>query len=166
MTGEKKIGDIVIDGLVQDLFSGTWVPIRDYRTLPDCKYPGVYLLAYTDENLIGQQVRTQDIYYVGVTQSCGGVRQRLYQFLCGLEKPVAHSAAMRFLSEVAAGTPYSQLAEKRQFFVTSVSVECQPRKTLRTPVDLQKCGIVAALEWYALARVKEETGGEPFLNKK
>lgn len=166
MTGEKKIGDNVIEGLVQDLFSGTWVPMRDYRTLPGSKYPGVYLLAYTNENLAGQPVTTKDVYYVGVTQSCGGVRQRLYQFLCGLEKPVAHSAAMRFLSEVAAGTPYSQLVEKRQFFVTSVSVECQPRKTLRTPVDLQKCGIVAALEWYALAHIRDETDSEPLLNKK
>jgi hypothetical protein len=33
-------------------------------------------------------------------------------------------------------------------------------------MDLQKCGVVAALEWYALAHIKDETGREPFLNKK
>jgi len=94
------------------------------------------------------------------------VRQRLKQFITGIEDGKHHAGAMHFFHDVAADVPYSRLAHRKTFFVASVSVPCTYLKSARTPLDLQKLGVVAALEWYVLARVKEIVGKEPWLNKK
>ena len=66
-----------VDRLVEDLFARTWVRLDDDAAkLPDSQYPGVYVLAYVDEKLLGHPVKedltgepvTEDeIFYVGVT---------------------------------------------------------------------------------------------------
>ncbi len=154
-----------IDELLKDLFASTWLRLHDdYAKLADSGYPGVYVLAYTDEDLVGRRVNEQDIYYVGVSHV--GVRKRLRQFIIGLEDGGHHSGAKRFFFDVAKQIPYSKFAGRKAFFVSSVSVPCTYLKNGRTPLDLQKLGVVAELEWYVLAYVKEKVGSEPWLNKK
>lgn len=151
--------------LVQDLFAKTWVDLHGgYLNLADSEYPGVYVLAYTDENLVGRSLKQKDVYYVGVSHV--GVRKRVKQFIAGLEDGGHHSGAKRFFFNVAKQVPYSKFSGKKPFFVSSVSVPCRYLKDARTPLDLQKLGVVAELEWYVLADVKEKLGSEPWLNKK
>lgn len=165
-----------VDRLVEDLFARTWVRLDDDAAkLPDSQYPGVYVLAYVDEKLLGHPVKedltgepvTEDeIFYVGVTHA--GVRKRLRQFTDGLEDGDHHSGAGRFFITVANRTPYSSFEQRKPFFVASISVPCTCLKAARSPMDLRKMGVVAQLEWYVLARVREraETKQEPWLNKK
>jgi hypothetical protein len=163
-----------VNRLLEGLFANTWVRLDDDSVkLPDLHYPGVYVLAYPDENLLqrtmkeeltGQPVREEDIFYVGVSHA--GVRKRLRQFTDGLEDGGHHSGAKRFFQIVAKRTPYSGFAARKPFFVASVSVPCISKKDDRTALDIRKLGIVAQLEWYVLAQVKEKTHSEPWLNKK
>ena len=156
-----------VEQLVEELFSKVWVHLhKGYSKLLDSEYPGVYVLAYTDEKLDGKPVREAQIYYVGVSHA--GVRRRLKQFIMGLEDGRHHSGAKRFYFKVANETPYLSLPEKKMFFVSSISIPCIYLKNARTPLDLQKMGVVAGLEWYVLSRVKEKTpdGHEPALNLK
>ncbi len=163
-----------VNQLLKNLFSKSWVRLDDdLKKLIDSQYPGVYILAYPDEKLLGHPVKEdlagqtvveEDIFYVGVSHA--GVRKRLKQFIDGLEDCNHHSGAMRFFTTVAKGTPYSNYAERKPFFVASISLPCMPLKTNRFPLDLQKMGVVAQLEWYVLARVKTQTKQEPWLNKK
>ena len=162
--------------LLNELFNRTWVRLDDDSAkLIDAQYPGVYILAYPDEkflghrvneDLAGQPIRPEDIFYVGVSHA--GVRKRLRQFIDGLENGAYHSGAKRFFMIVANRTPYSTFLEKKPFFVSSISVPCTGLKTARLPLDLRKLGVVAQLEWYVLAKVKEQTEQhqEPWLNKK
>jgi hypothetical protein len=73
---------------------------------------------------------------------------------------------MRFFKTVGNGTPYSTFEARKPFFVASISVPCTALKTAGSAMDLRKMGIVAKLEWYVLAKVKEQTNQEPWLNKK
>jgi len=156
-----------MEQLVEGLFGNVWVQLhKDYSKLTDSDYPGVYVLAYTDENLDGKSVKEDQIYYVGVSHA--GVRRRLKQFIMGLEDGGHHSGAKRFYFKVGNEIPYLSLPDKKTFFVSSISVPCTYPKSLRTPLDLQKLGVVAGLEWYVIARVKEKVPGghEPPLNLK
>jgi hypothetical protein len=165
-----------VNQLLENLFEKTWVRLDDnLAKLTDSQYPGVYILAYPDAKLLGrpmmedltdQAVKAKDIFYLGVSHA--GVRKRLRRFTDGLEDGGHHSGAKRFFITVANSTPYSAFAERKPFFVSSVSVPCISLKTARFPMDLRKLGIVAQLEWYVLAKVKERTEQhqEPWLNKK
>jgi hypothetical protein len=55
------------------------------------RYPGVYLLAYGAKELEGQNVKIDDVYYIGMSNSAGGVRSRLRQFKSALERGYGHS---------------------------------------------------------------------------
>jgi hypothetical protein len=165
-----------VNRLVEDLFARTWVRLDDdSANLPDSQYPGVYVLAYPDEKLLGHPVKedltgdrvTEDeIFYVGMSHA--GVGKRLRQFTDGLEDGGHHAGAKRFFMTVANQTPYSSFAQRKPFFVASISVPCTCLKAARSPMDLRKMGVVAQLEWYVLARVREraKTKTEPWLNKK
>lgn len=99
--------------MLKDLFAKSWVRLDDdVKKLVDSQYPGVYILAYPDdkllgrsvkEDLAGQTVTEENIFYVGVSHA--GVRKRLRQFSDGLEDGGHHSGAKRFFTAVANGTP-------------------------------------------------------------
>ncbi len=153
-----------IDQLLGDLFDREWVELhRDYSKLADAHYPGVYVLAFTSRDVLGQRVDERDVFYVGMSHA--GVKQRLKQFIVGLEDGGHHSGAKTFFTK-ADRVPYSKLRSRKKFFVASVSIPCRVKKNHRKPEDLKKMGVVAALEWYVLARIKGKIGREPDLNKK
>jgi hypothetical protein len=59
------------------------------------------------------------------------------------------------------------MRSKKHFYVAAITIPCEVKKSKRGPEDLRKMGDVACLEYYALARVKEEKQGwEPELNVK
>jgi hypothetical protein len=166
-SGKARLNEPIpsADRLVDDLFAKTWIPLHDDSVeLSDSQYPGVYVLAYDNQDLAGAPVIEDKIYYVGVSHA--GVRKCLRQFKGALEDGHHHSAGGRFFKEVAKGTRYSLFAQRKPFCVASISIPCTVLKVHRLATDLRKMGIVAQLEWYVLARVREKTNKEPFLNKK
>ena len=154
-----------VSDLLQQLFRRSWSPLNEaYTRLSESRYPGVYVIAYSTERLAGQVIKEDQIFYVGVTHA--GIGKRLRQFLQGIEDCKHHSGAERFFITVGHGKPYSAIADKKNFFIASISVPCNCLKSERSPKDLRIMGIVAQLEWYVLARVKEISKQEPSLNKK
>jgi len=158
---------VLMEKLIQRLLSQKWTELRSGITsLEDGECPGVYLLAYTDKDLEGKSIKLSDIFYVGMSNSRGGVKQRLKQFTNAIEKDVGHSAGMRFLRKYANGVPFSLIKSRKAFFVASISIPCVVKKTARKAEDLRKMGEVVRLEYYMLAYIKEALGEEPELNEK
>src|SRR5260221_12624293 len=90
------------------LLSKSWVDLDNlaaehFKRLDNC--PGVYVLAYTKRRLDGKIVDPKDIFYVGMSNSLGGVKQRVKQFIMGIEQGRRHSAGERFYSDYAKGRP-------------------------------------------------------------
>ena len=90
-----------IQRLADGLFNQKWQRLHADGSLQTDKlsYPGVYLLAYTGKKLEGMGINPRDVLYVGMSNSAGGVRQRLDQFMTGIKKNTSHSGAMRFYRE-------------------------------------------------------------------
>ena len=129
-------------------------------------YPGVYLLAYQPSTISKRPIDDlEQVFYVGMSRSIGGVSARLGQFLRGIELNVAHSGAKRFYRNHANNTAFSSLKKRKKFFVVVHTFKCTPNKASRTPKDLRIMGKVTCLEYYLLAAIKEVTGNEPELNQ-
>ena len=126
--------------------------------------PGVYLLAYTHKPMVGRPVRPADVFYVGMSNSAGGLRQRFRQFQSSLEGGNGHGPAYRFFVKCAKRRKYSQLRTKNRFFFAALAVPCESNKTKAKPHDFLVMGNVASLEYEAIARVLRSTGRLPRLN--
>src|SRR5436309_12344290 len=78
--------------LIRRLLSTKWTKLLANHSSLDgqsCKGgedPGVYLLAYSDKDLQGKDIDLEDIFYVGMSNSHGGVNQRLKQFIDAIER--------------------------------------------------------------------------------
>jgi hypothetical protein len=157
-----------IKGLLRQLLSQKWAKLsREHPTVDQGEKPGAYLLAFAQKNLERQKINLCDVFYVGMSNARRGVNGRLKQFVNAIEgKSDKHAAGKRFFKEWCNGTPYSQLACNKQFYVTGITVPCQVEKGKRAPEDLRKMGEVAALEYYVLAAIKGEPSSEPRLNRK
>ncbi len=149
--------------LKKQLFGKRWSRFeRDFlRRDKEEQFPGVYLLAYSDQPMADKPVKPDDIFYVG--SSCTGLNARLNQFHDGIRRYCCHSAAMRFYKR---WRRRSRPRPRQLFYVAVVAVPCETRKELRTEKDIRKMGRVAELEYAALAHIKKHTGFEPLLNKK
>ncbi len=149
------------------LFNKRWTSLlKSYKNLENNQYPGVYILAYTDKNLEEKPIKIEDVFYVGMSNSLGGVKQRLKQFISGINKGYGHSAGNRFFQDYSKGKSFDVANHKKTFFVASLSLSCNVNKNERTPTDLRKMGEVAKFEYEIIAFIKEKLGREPELNKK
>ncbi len=148
-----------VEHLLGRLFSQKWTKLATNRpSIEAGECPGIYLLAFTVENLAGQKIKLCDVFYVGMSNARRGVNGRLKQFVDAIEgKSAKHVAGKRFFKKWCKGIPYSQLPCDKQFYVTGFPVSCQVKKAVRGPEDLREMGNVAALEYYVLAAVKEKT---------
>ncbi len=111
----------MMKGLVKRLLSRKWQVLtkKSRKVLPqDSKYPGVYFLAYSDGNLTDQPIRLKDVYYVGMSNSKGGVRARLGQFLDAIDKGSGHSAGNRFFQEEGKEVPFSKFSGRTKFYIS------------------------------------------------
>lgn len=158
---------ITVEKLVESLLSKKWTNLQSKSlSAEEGKYPGVYILAYSDSDLEGKEIDINNIFYIGMSNSLGGVNQRLRQFLAGIEKGCCHSAAKRFFRDYSNSIPYSKLENRKTFYVAYISIRCQVRKLNRTPDDLRMMGEVTRLEYYLFAHLKEIFKKEPELNKR
>lgn len=152
---------------ITKLLSFKWQKLdNEFASITNGESPGVYLLAYTNKKLLGKNIALKDIYYVGMSNSKKGVKNRLKQFINGIEKGYGHSAGNRFYSENGQNKPYSKTKDKKKFYYVSLSFLCNVSKDFRTPNDLKIMGNIAKLEYYILAHIKDKTSCEPLLNKK
>lgn len=152
---------------IKNLFDKKWTNLlKNYKNLKNSQYPGVYILAYTDKDLERKSIRIEDVFYVGMSNSRGGVKQRLKQFIDGVHKGYGHSAGNRFFEEYSKGKSFDVTNHKKTFFVASLSILCKVHKNERTADDLRKMGKVAKFEYEVIAFIKEKLGREPELNKK
>lgn len=163
--GSDPSGKILLTEL-NDLFRQRWEPLDNDHISNLSDQPGVYMLAYTHKEILDTPLELRDIFYVGMSTT--SLRKRLRQFLDGIEDGGHHSGAKRFFVRWAAKTPYRHLNPKKtgNFLVVTCPFECAPEKSLRTPADLRMLGMVAALEYFTLAKIKDGLGLEPPLNKK
>ncbi len=146
-----------ISGLENTLFTQTWLAFSDgIQQITDSEFPGVYLLALSKESLVGKPIREKDVAYVGMS-NYASLRKRLRNFKRGLKHGRGHSAANKLQGKIPRG---------HRFFVAGVAIKCETDKGKRSPDDLRKMGLVAALEMAALARVRDKTGHEPRFNTK
>lgn len=154
-----------ISNLLKRLFSGKWNPLtRNFRRSAQGRFPGVYLLAYSDVNLTRKPVRERDVFYVGMSNAA--LASRLNQFCSGVKEGGHHSAGERFFRSRKNYGGSSGIRPAKSFFVAVVEIPCETEKDLRRPIDLRKMGRIAEVEYAALARIKHKTGFEPLLNKK
>lgn len=64
---------------VETIFSSTWKPIIEVDKIPN-KYPGNYLLAWSNKHLAGKLITPQDVEYVGMSNRQDGVKERIKDF--------------------------------------------------------------------------------------
>ena len=157
-----------MEKLIQSILTKTWIKLgnESLRSFQDRNLPGVYLLAWTDNEIENTRPKISDIFYVGMSNAKGGVKGRLKQFINGIEKNTSHSAGMRFFKEYCHNKPFSSTNSIKNFYFIPQCLKCNVTKEERTPNDLQTMGEVARLEYYLLAHIKENNKNEPELNKK
>jgi hypothetical protein len=169
-----KDGLDLVDGPIPELLScsragrgGTmqldfspWYRWADRANYGGIKYPGIYVLAISHGNISGQAFSFRpEIIYVGMTNSMGGLDNRLWQFDNTIaRKHGPHGVAERMLHK---HSDYAPLCA--QLYVALWHVECDPAK--RAAHDLRCMGEVAKAEYECLARYKEQHGELPEFNR-
>lgn len=155
----------------QPAFAKRWQPFhtkeRDLAVstkIETCADPGVYLLAYSSKPMSGRSVRPRDVFYVGMSNSAGGLPQRFRQFQSSLEGGNGHGPAYRFYEKCAKHRKYSRLRSNKIFFFAALPVACESNKSKAKASDFLMMGKVASLEYEAIARVLRSTGRLPGLN--
>lgn len=140
-----------------------WHAWEERNNIDGIDYPGIYAIAIKGINLAGKSLDYNDVIYIGMTNSQGGIKSRLKQFDNSIRGNPGHSGGR----SVYYGNNYCEgLGEYNQDwgnnrikpFVAIMPIECDTVN--RTPNDLRKMGIVACLEYIAFARYKEVTGDE------
>lgn len=160
---------VEINDLTEKLFAQKWSCLDGeiLSSKTELKKPGVYLLAYPEAtlevNLNDQNVRPEDVCYVGMSNSKGGLAARLRKFMQAIEIGKGHTAGNRFFKNNHC-IPYSKLDPKSSFYFVGWPIDCCTTKLKAAPDDFRKMGHVACLEQYAIAHVSDRTGHVPKLN--
>lgn len=146
-----------ITGLVGKLFRTRWTCLHGDGWDDDAalRNPGVYLLAYSQGRLADQPVQLDDVHYVGMSNSQGGVRARLNQFKAALECGRGHSAG-DYCYKQNGGRAFTAIRSRRKFYFASWCIDVPRRPDLNLS-DLKKLGQVACLEYYAIAHIKAKS---------
>jgi len=138
-----------------------WVCWDDrFNPAIDSRMPGVYVLAITPTDLGGQPFSwIPEIVYVGMTNSRGGLGQRLYQFDNTIRGREGHGGACRVRY---VHRDYDDLVG--HLFVAVRQFPCDV-KTAR-PEDLRVMGKVAQEEYRCFAEYSERFGSLPQFNRR
>jgi len=138
-----------------------WVRWEDRASLADLKYPGVYVLALSQNDIVGKRFTwIPEIVYVGMTNSVGGLRARLRQFdrtVAGVAN--SHGGAQRFRFKHP-----NYGAVLPSMYVAACPFPCDAKSLL--PDDLRVMGDVARHEYECMARYVEAFGELPEFNDK
>lgn len=138
-----------------------WIQWKDKDSIVDLKYPGVYCLKISGEDLSGNEIDwTSDLQYIGMSNSKAGMKGRLKQFDNSINDRHGHGGALRFKTNYE---NYNQLVEKLDVSVRIFKCDVTSNK----PVDLRKMGQIAEFEYICIAKYIENHGDYPeFSNKR
>ena len=137
-----------------------WINWKDRAEIADNKYPGVYAIAITKKDLTGTVFSWKScIVYVGMTNSKGGLKKRLYQFDYTIRGGYGHGGALRYRFK---HPDYSTQVPK--LYVAVRPFKCQ--LTSEMPKDLRVMGEVAKFEYECFAVFVEAYGQLPEFNDK
>jgi len=140
-----------------------WFLWEDMEKIHYLNFPGVYMIAITYKSLKGKKPHYKDdIRYIGMTNSRGGLKSRLKQFNASIHgKKLRHCGADRICIKLGKYKKWN-----KKLFVCVHPIRCETNKEKRTPKDLRKMGQCTKLEYDAIAQIKQETGKEPIFNIK
>ncbi len=137
-----------------------WVKWNDRNGLVGNDLPGVYAIARCDKDISGSSFEWhQDIIYVGMTNSKGGLKSRLQQFENTIAGEQGHGGALRVINKYP---DYQSLVPL--LYVSVLPVNCNVSSNL--PTDLRTMGDVAKLEYECFAQFFELFGKLPEFNDK
>jgi len=126
-------------------------------------YPGIYALAKSGKNLNGKPFDLiEDIIYFGMTNSLGGINNRLGQLDRTLKGKEGHGGAVRMRSIY----DYDYAEFTKGLFVSIYPIKCIVSKEHTMPNDQRKMGQVAYLEYECFARYMEKFHRLPEFNDK
>ncbi len=134
-----------------------WIKWEGRNELKGISYPGIYCIAVSNI-LLNEFKFIQELEYVGMTNSKGGLKSRLNQFDTTIKKKrTNHGGADRFLYE------YENYDEvKDNIYVAIQSFECNTKTP--KPNDLRIMGEVAKCEYDCWAIYIEKFGSYPKFN--
>lgn len=143
---------------LEDRFT-SWTSWVDRNELQNVRYPGVYIIAQTDQPLTDDFSWREEIIYIGMTNSGGGLQSRLHQFDKTLRGDIKHGGADRVLYKYR---DYKTLVPS--LHVAVYPVVCNVKSD--RPADLRLMGEVCRLEYACLAEYAERYGRLPEFNDK
>ena len=88
------------------------------------KNPGVYVIAWSEKDLSKEQVKWEDVYYIGMSNAKAGVQGRLKQFWNGVTKGTGHSAGNRWYKN----NGKYELRKGNTFYYAYILIECNVHK--------------------------------------
>ena len=128
--------------------------------LTGIEFPGIYCIAISEDNFSGHDFDwSENINYIGMTNSTSGLKGRLKQFDNTLKGKTGHGGADRFRYDYP---NYDQLVSK--LFVSVKYFICDVRTNL--PSDLLVMGDVAKHEFECFAKFVEIHNRLPRYNDK
>lgn len=129
-----------------------WIAWDKRDELENLQYPGVYILAYSKPDLTGKAFSwIEEIVYVGMTNSAGGLNGRLKQFDNTIKNKRGHGGAERFNYEY---DPRKNVL-RRLLYVAVAPFKCTVVGDPPEPKDLIIMGDVAKAEYEGFARYVE-----------
>ena len=136
-----------------------WVKWEERNRLEGMRYPGIYCIAVSNENIKNFEF-IPALEYIGMTNSKGGLKSRLRQFDSTIkQKRRSHGGADRFLFKYQA---YEAI--KEHLYVAVRAFVCDTKNP--SPNDLKVMGEVAKCEYDCWALYVEKNGRLPIFNDK
>ncbi|MCX5632710.1 MAG: hypothetical protein NTW93_03425 [Phycisphaerae bacterium] len=127
-----------------------WYKWRERNGIDKCKQPGVYAIAYSNKGISGKVFKwNKNIIYIGMTNSKGGLRLRLYQFDRSIREKSGHGGALRVLYKYP---NYKTLSLK--LYVSVCPFDCNVSSP--TSKNLRIMGEVAKFEYICKAKYFQE----------
>jgi hypothetical protein len=144
--------------MIERRFSA-WHPWSSRSELNHLKYPGVYAVARSANDLTGKPFKlNESIIYFGMTNSVDGLAGRLRQFDDTISgRRLSHGGADRVRHRFPGYTHLS-----RRLYVAVAHFKCSPASS--SPADLRRMGDVAKFEYLCFAAYSEKFERMPLFN--
>jgi hypothetical protein len=137
-----------------------WVKWEDRNNLDGMSFPGIYCIAISESDLTGQSFKwINEIKYIGMSNSQGGLKSRLRQFDNTIKGKKGHGGADRFRYK---HEEYSVLI--KNLFVSVQVFECDVKSN--KPENLIIMGDVLKHEFVCFAEFVNVFGKLPEFNDK
>lgn len=126
-----------------------WHYWADRTEITNINYPGIYLLAITNQNLTAKTAKYEHVSYIGMTNSISGLRGRLGQLHSSINGGTGHSGGNTIRRQLGL---YEEWGNGLDLYVSVCPVICDTKE--RTPKDLQLMGAISYMEYEAFALFK------------